>query len=146
MAPITFWNRLASPHPHPASWQLYCSPSQPFIGMLQLFICLYPGNDMPPAKVFHQKRGWLKAEGKQISNCWSVSATSFSGAVHEHTLLWEITVMPCFSSPVLSLPYEKKKKRERDIFGYRSTVFVRLVNSPTEISIVPLICMASLCR
>lgn len=54
----------------------------------------------------------------------------FSGALLERTLLWEITVIACFSSVSLIAPLQKKKKK-RDIFGYRSTVFVRIVNSPS---------------
>lgn len=51
----------------------------------------------------------------------------FSGALLERTLLWEITVIACFSSVSLIAPLPKK----RDIFGYRTTVFVRIVNSPS---------------
>lgn len=64
-------------------------------------VCPYSGNDMPPAKVFHQKPGWLKAEGKQIFRLSECLRHNFSGALLRHTFMWKITVIayifPCQS-------------------------------------------------
>lgn len=56
-------------------------------------VCPYSGNDMPPAKVFHQEPGWLKAEGKQIFRLSECLRHNFSGALLWHTFMWKITVI-----------------------------------------------------
>lgn len=94
-------------------------------------VCPYSGNDMPPAKVFHQKPGWLKAEGKQIfrlSEClrhnffWSIAPAHFYVEDNCRHIY--------FSLPISSLPPKK-----HDIFGDGATVFYKLANSPIDVSV-----------
>lgn len=87
---------------------------------------------MPPAKVFHQNAGWLKAEERQIfSDCWKCRRHNFFWSIAPSYFYVEDNCHLIYFSPASLISTPQK----HDIFGDGATVFYKLANPPIDVSV-----------
>lgn len=108
------------------------SPVHWYAAVREQLVCPYSENDMPPAKVFHQNPGWLKAEGEaDFFDCWKCLRQNFFWSIALSYFYVEDNCHRIYFFPanLISTP------QKHDISGDGATVFYKLANSPIDVSV-----------
>lgn len=108
------------------------SPVHWYAAVREQLVCPYSGNDMPPAKVFHQNACWLKARGEaDFFDCWKCLRHNFFWSIAPSYFYVDDNCHRIYFFPASLISTPQK----HDIFGDGATVFYKLANPPIDVSV-----------